>query len=119
MAITDLVAIPSNINRGVSSAKQQTMLALLGNPRGSYSQECQPITRPNLSALCVTDSVGPFRVTGLLPAVESLMAVMGDIAQEEPEVHRALGTAGMLCVRLVRGSPSPASATTPGVPQSI
>jgi len=106
MAITDLVAIPSNINPGVSPARQQTMLALLGNPRGSYSQECQPITHPNLSALCVTKSVGSFRVTGLKPAVESLKAVVGEIAQKEAEVHGGLGTAGMLCVRLVRGSQS-------------
>jgi hypothetical protein len=32
-SLTDLVAIPSNTNAGVTSAKQATMLGLLGNPR--------------------------------------------------------------------------------------
>src|SRR2546430_12699935 len=35
MAITDLIAIPKDLNPGVSSAKQITMLTLLGNPPGS------------------------------------------------------------------------------------
>ena len=83
MAITDLIDIPSTINIDVHSAKQRTMLSLLGNPRGSYNQECQPMTHPNLSSLCVTDSVGPFRVTGLLPAVDSLKQIMEDMKQQE------------------------------------
>ena len=80
------------------------MLSLLGNPRGSYNQECQPLTHPNLSSLCVTDSVGPFRVTGLLPAVDSLKEILEEMRQQEAEVYQGLGTAGMLCVRLVRNS---------------
>jgi hypothetical protein len=104
MAITDLMDIPENINRGVSSAKQRTMLALLGNPRGSYDQTCRPIQNPALLPLIITDTVGPFRATGLLPAIESLKEVMADIKQEEPEVYEALGTAGMQCARFVRNS---------------
>jgi hypothetical protein len=104
MEITDLVNIPSGINPGVHGAKQHTMLALLGNPRGNYSQECQPVTNPTLSPLMVTDSVGPFRVTGLLPAVQSLKEIMREILQNEAGIYHALGTAGMLCVRHVRGS---------------
>lgn len=104
MKITDLVDIPRNINAGVTNAKQATMLALLGNPRNSYTSDCQPVTHPKLKNLIVTDSVGPFRVTGFGPAVESLKQVCADIKQEEPEVFAALGTAGMLCARLVRGS---------------
>jgi hypothetical protein len=104
MAITDHVQIPSALNPGVSSAKRRTMLSLLGNPRGSYSQECRPVTNPVLRDLMVLDSVGPFRVTGLLPAVESLKAVMADVEQQESEVYHGLGSAGMLCVRLIRGS---------------
>ena len=104
MALTDPVDIPADINRGVRSAKQQTMLSRLGNPRGSYDQQCRPVTNPTLAALMGTASVGPFRVTGLRPAVESLTAIMAEIRQAEPEVHDALGTAGMLCARRVRGS---------------
>ena len=104
MAITDLINIPSNINRGLNSARQITMLSLLGNPRGNYDQVCRPVTNARLRALMVTRSVGPFRVTGLLPAVESLTAVMTDIENEEAEVFAALGTAGMQCARFVRRS---------------
>jgi Putative peptidoglycan binding domain/D-alanyl-D-alanine carboxypeptidase len=57
-----------------------------------------------LSPLIVTDNVGPFRATGLLPAIESLKEVMAEIKQQESEVYNALGTAGMQCARFVRNS---------------
>lgn len=109
MPITDLIPIPANINPGVNAARQVTMLSLLGNPRGSYTRDCQPITNSNLRDLVRTASVGPFRVTGLAPAVESLTEVLADIQQEQQQVFAALGTAGMLCARLVRGSASSVS----------
>ena len=80
------------------------MLALLGNPRDCYDTTCQPVADPALCKLIVTSSVGPFRVTGLAPAVADLRTVLADIRCEEPAVHTALGSAGMLCARLVRGS---------------
>ena len=104
MKLTDLVDIPHPINVGVSNAKQMTMKTLLGNPRESYTGECQPITNKKLEKLIVTESVGPFRVSGLRPAVESLREVMTDIQKEQPDVFAVIGTAGMLCARLVRGS---------------
>ena len=104
MSMIDLVPIPSGINDGVTNAKQATMLALLGNPRDSYDQECRDITNPRLAAMLISDSVGPFRVRGLKPALESLKEVMRDIEANVPDVFEGLGTAGMLCARLVRGS---------------
>jgi hypothetical protein len=104
MAVTNLIDIPENMNQGVSAAKQRTMLALLGNPRGSYDQTCRPVQNPVLLPLIVTDNVGPFRATGLLPAIESLKEVMAEIRQQEPVVFNALGTAGMQCARFVRNS---------------
>lgn len=104
MSITNLIAIPKKINQGLNSARQITMLSLLGNPRSSYDQTCRPITNPRLSGLAVTKSVGPFRVTGLSPAVDSLIEVIKDIKKENPDVFAALGTAGMLCARNVRNS---------------
>jgi murein L,D-transpeptidase YcbB/YkuD len=106
MSVTDLIEIPNGINQGLNAARQITMLSLLGNPRGNYDQECRPITHPTLKNLVVTKSVGNFRVTGLSPAVDSLIEVMNDIKIENPEVFAALGTAGMLCARHVRGSAS-------------
>ena len=105
MAITDLIRIPGGINSGVRPAGQRTMLSLLGNPRGNYNQDCLPVTNTTLRDLMVTDRIGRgFRVTGLLPAVNSLKEVVAEIELQEPEVFEALGTAGMSCARFVRRS---------------
>lgn len=104
MAPTDLVPIPEGINPGLRAAKQATMLQLLGNPRPTYDRECQPITNPSLREHIVTGSVGPFRVTGFDRAVDSLSRVMSEIKVARPDVYASLGSAGMLCARLVRGS---------------
>jgi len=106
MALTDLIPIPQNINPGLNGARQLTMTSLLGSPRGNFSRDCQGVTNPVLRALIRTENVGPIRVTGLAPAIESLKEVMADIQQEQPEVFGALGTEGMLCARLIRGSNS-------------
>lgn len=103
-ALTDLVSIPANINTGISSAKQSTMLALLGNPRSDYNSDCQGIEHPELKKLVAFKDLGVFKVRGLGPAVDSLTRVIDDIRVQQPQVHAALGTAGMLCARLVRGS---------------
>src|SRR4030095_2605255 len=106
MAITDLIPIPDGINPGLNAARQITMKTLLGSPRGSFTKDCLPVTNPNLKDLIRTVDVGPFKVTGLGPAVESLKEGMGQIRQAQPQVFAGLGTAGMLCARLVRGSAS-------------
>ena len=96
---------PGSINQGLTSANNEYMLSKLGAPRsGGYTQLCQMPTNERLRRNLVLDTVGPFRVTGLLPAVLSLKAVMADIAAEQPQVYRALGTQGMFCGRLQRGS---------------
>jgi murein L,D-transpeptidase YcbB/YkuD len=106
MPITDLIPIPNDINPGLNGARQLTMKALLGVPRGSFSNDCQPITNPALKQMVVTANLGPFKATGLAPAIESLKQVLADVQQQEPEVFEGLGTAGMLCARLIRGSHS-------------
>ena len=106
MAITDLIPIPQNINQGLNAARQITMISLLGNPRGNYEKDCLPVTNPILKNLMVTRNLGPFKATGLLPAIDSLILVLSDIKNEEPDVFAGLGTAGMLCARFVRGSTS-------------
>jgi hypothetical protein len=80
------------------------MIPLLGNPRGSYDQTCREVTNAKLKARMKTASIGPFRVTGFDHAVDALKAIMTDIKAEQRAVHDALSTAGMLCVRNVRGS---------------
>lgn len=100
------VALPAVLNPGLSATSNTLMLQLLGPPvlSGRYSAQCQDPTNPKIARNIVLDSVGPFRVRGLLPAVLSLKAVMVDIQREQPVVYKALGTQGMLCCRLVRGS---------------
>jgi hypothetical protein len=109
MALTDLVPVPGGINispggQAIASAKQTTMLSLLGNPRADYGADCRPITNPKLKPLVVLRNVGPFKVTGLGPAVDSLEKVFVDIQAQKPQIFAALGNMGMLCARFVRGS---------------
>jgi len=104
MAITDPVPVPPGINAGIVGARQATMLSLLGNPRAWYDQECREVTNPALAALVVARPVGHLRVRGLGPAVDSLARVLDDVRQAEPALYRAIGHAGMLCARNVRGS---------------
>ena len=94
------------MNAGLASPNNSFMLQKLGQPLTAmnYSSLCQTPTNPKLHRNLVLDAVGPFRVTGLLPAVLSLKAVMRDIAAAYPGVYSALGSAGMLCCRLQRGS---------------
>jgi len=106
-AITRPVPRPAagSINVGLTAVGNDFMLQTLGAPRtGGYTALCQMPTDPRLRRNLVTDSVGPFRVTGLVPAVLSLKEVMAEIESAQPAVYRSLGTAGMLCCRLVRGS---------------
>jgi hypothetical protein len=102
--LTKLVAIPARINLGVINAKQATMLGLLGNPRGNYDDVCREVTNPTLKRNIEIANVGPFRVQGLAPAVASLKDILAEIAVKQPDVHAALGSAGMLCARLVRNT---------------
>ena len=104
MSLTDLTQVPANINPGVRSAKLQTMLTLLGSPRSSFDVDCQPVTNPALKARMVLEDVGPFRVTGLKPAIDDLRKIFADVKTNDNELYQALGTAGMLCCRLVRGT---------------
>ena len=96
----------STINQGLTAVGNAYVLGKLGEPlvNGGYNTLCQMPTNPKLRRNLVLDSVGPFRVTGLVPAVLSLKGVMADIAKEQPAVYAGLGSAGMLCCRLVRGS---------------
>jgi hypothetical protein len=105
--LNDRVKVPGNVNQGLNGTRNALMLSLLGNPRSGYSADCQPVTNPKLKSRMVSGvSVGPFKVTGFDLAVESLKLVMADIKVEQPAVHAALSSAGMLCCRLVRGSTS-------------
>lgn len=100
----DLVPIPANINKGVSAAKQKTMLEIFGRPC-SLSADCTAVTNAKVKALLKTASVGPFKVTGIKPVVEALTRIFARVKKDEPELFEAVGTAGVLCCRRVRRPP--------------
>ena len=101
--LDDPVAIPEDINEGVSRALHATMLSILGAP-GKLTVDCSAITNPTVRALLVKRSVGPFTVQGLRPAVAALERIFAQVRVRFPDLHAALGTAGMTCCRAVRGS---------------
>lgn len=102
--LTKEVDVPANVNLGLTCPTPQYLTELFGIPRQSMSAECLPVTNPTLSALMQTADVGPFKVTGLRPAVDSLRKIFSEINTEFPNVYAKLGSAGMLCCRLQRGS---------------
>jgi hypothetical protein len=104
MKPTDEIAIPKGINAGLSGTGNALMTRLFGNPRQSYGTDCRPVTNAKMLKHIVTASVGPFRVTGFDLAVKSLTQIMAEIKATHPMEYATLGTAGMLCARLVRGS---------------
>lgn len=106
MRLTDLIPLPSNINPGLSPARQTTMLALLGSPRDNLTADCQQPTNRTLINLLAAGDLGIFRVYGLKHAVADLERIFRDIESEQREVFDSLGYSGMLCTRLVRGSTS-------------
>jgi len=96
----------TSINQGLVAVSPAFMVQQLGQPRSAadYSANCQPITNATLKKHIVTQSVGPFSVTGLRPALESMRTALAQVKREQPAVYAALGTAGMLCCRYIRGS---------------
>jgi len=102
---TQIVPIPGRINPGLHSAKNSTMLQILGRARNTFDDECRPATNDPVKGLLAHQvNVGPFQVTGISAAVESLRDVLTQVKNAHPEVHEVLSTAGMFCARLIRGS---------------
>jgi len=99
---TEMMAVPAGINAGLNSASPATMMKVLGNP-GNPEDTCGTPSPP-LTRLLKTADVGPFRVTGLFPAIDALTRVFSAVKSNKPDLYGLLGTAGMLCVRHVRGS---------------
>ena len=98
------------INVGLTSPSESTMISLLGRPNGVNSTKCANEKASDaVKRLVVLESVGPFRVTGIKPAVDSLRKIFAEAKQQEPTIWSALGSEGMLCVRFRKptsGAPS-------------
>ena len=102
------VPIPQagSINSGLTYCRPETSLAIFGQPATPLPVNCGTPTSARLKAALVTASVGPFRVTGVRPAIESLQRIFAQAQKENPALYAAVGTAGMLCVRCIRGAPN-------------
>lgn len=104
--LSDKIAIPADgaINGGLSPCGS-SLLKIFGMP-GALTKNCSPVTNTKLKRKIVTADVGPFRVTGLAPAVASLTRIFERVRTDKPQVYEEVRTAGMLCCRAIRGSVS-------------
>ncbi len=66
--------LKKDFNQGLTSASNSYMKKILGSPSSAYSIKCSELTTTYKKKV-KTDSVGPFRVTGLKQAVDSLKDV--------------------------------------------
>ncbi len=98
------VPIPKNVNQNLSAAKYSTLSSLFGEPHSAPDRRCKLPDDEKLSALIESKSVGPFSVTGLRPALQSLERILQRVRTDMPELYYTLGSAGMTCARLMRGT---------------
>ncbi|WP_299700154.1 M15 family metallopeptidase [uncultured Tateyamaria sp.] len=99
-----MILADERFNKNISQPRNRIMREVLGNPRQHYGVNCQSVTNPSLRALLETRQVGPIKVTMIRPALDSLERIMKRLQEQEPDIHAAIGTAGALCARLIRGS---------------
>jgi hypothetical protein len=98
VALTTLLPI----NKGLSSAQEQTMISLLGSPdmpltTVGQNERASDLVRRNV----VLERMSPlFRLTGLKPAIDDVKAVLAQAFEKEPDLVDVLSTEGMLSVRM-------------------
>ncbi len=104
-----LIADRRNVNEGITVGTPSFLKEMLGSPRDVLSDDCEPMTSPDLKALLVLADVGPIRVQMLQPAVDSLTRVFENVRTIDPDLYARINTAGSLCVRQIRGTTGLAS----------
>jgi hypothetical protein len=110
LTLSDLsarVPIPpkDRMNRNLSPAREATMLQVFGPP-GTPTVQCSAPSGPFLGRVRSNQDVGPFRVSGLDFAVESLRQLFAEVKGDRPDVFSEVRTAGVLCVRHRRSNPA-------------
>jgi hypothetical protein len=102
-ALSDRVPIPpqNQMNVGLSACTEHTMLKKFGTP-GNLTADCSAATGSFLKRVRQSFDVGPFKVTGLDYAVESLLQVFSDVRKDNQPLYDQVKNAGMLCVRARR-----------------
>ena len=106
MSYKTLVPAPTrtSMNSGLSPARVATLLEIYG-PFRDLGTDCGTVGNAKIRALLQTRDVGPFRVTGIKPALDDLEAIFAEVRAAHPDLYALLGTAGMECYRCVRGAP--------------
>ena len=90
------------INKGLTSAKEETMISLLGSPRMplttvGQNERASDLVKRNV----VLERMSPlFRLTGLAPAIADLKKALKKAFDKEPDLASVLSTEGMLSVRM-------------------
>ena len=98
--------LPNSINQGLTSPTATFLISELGVP-GALNDDCTyVVTDPKIKNQIVTEDVGPFKVTGLKPAVSAIRRVFQKVKIADRELYNQLTTEGMLCIRKVRGGNS-------------
>ena len=105
--LNDLIPIPAKeaMNKGLSAASETTMLEVFGKP-GALTKDCSDPDSTFIKKLVFGMNVGPFKVSGVAYAVESLKQIFDQVNNELPEVYNAVKSAGVLCIRSRRHNPS-------------
>ncbi|MDO6590531.1 M15 family peptidase [Loktanella sp. D2R18] len=114
-----LIADRRSANDGLTVASPSFLRDLIGLPRNDLTDDCQPATNSTLTDLLVTENVGPIRARMVRPAISSIRQVFANVQVFEPELYDRIQSAGSLCVRLIRGSTSSASAHAYGLAVDI
>lgn len=107
---TAMVPTPNrrSMNSGLSAAKVSTLKELFG-AFPNLPADCGTNRNAKISAMLETRNVGPFRVTGIKPALDSLERIFAAVKRDHPDLYKIVGTAGMHCYRKVRGGSSPSN----------
>jgi hypothetical protein len=106
-SLSDRVPIPprNQMNPALSACTEGTMLDIFGKP-GALTTNCSDPTGPFRSRIRSRFDVGPFKVSGLDYAAESLLQIFSDVKRENSALFDQVKTEGMLCVRARRHSSS-------------
>lgn len=108
MDYLELISLPpkDTFNLGLTAPDNRYMVDLFGHTvkDGAYDKkgECTRPDNADFVGRLKTRNVGPFRATGLAPALDSLRDVLSRVKEEVPELYAILGTAGMHCSRYVK-----------------
>ena len=99
-------AIDTTGGRSLTQASNEFLQSALGIPHTTPNEVCQDTDNPALDDLLSVGQGAPFSAVLLAPATQSLARILDRVKIDNPDLHDRIGSAGGLCVRLVRGSGS-------------